>query len=202
MNKCVTVPIVTRVGKTRLAESLIAYVNVIAKAQTALGRKVDYEQIKDYGQDIEPLVRDYMTLMANNADPSGSWRKEVEMILAAFSDSDCKDYRVPREMMSRDHSVVALLRYCKDKELYDSVAASLARTYEYDCGCFDKLVSSLLPLMEKLTTGQCAELLSPDYFDQDDERPIFDWNQVIRAKGEVASAVGDAMFSDLTSGDD
>jgi len=178
------------------------YVNVIAKAQTALGRKVDYEQIKDYGQDIEPLVRDYMTLMANNADPSGSWRKEVEMILAAFSDSDCKDYRVPREMMSRDHSVVALLRYCKDKELYDSVAASLARTYEYDCGCFDKLVSSLLPLMEKLTTGQCAELLSPDYFDQDDERPIFDWNQVIRAKGEVASAVGDAMFSDLTSGDD
>jgi len=187
------------------------YVNVIAKAQTALGRKVDYEQIKDYGQDIEPLVRDYMTLMANNADPSGGWKKEVEMILTMFSDSDYKDYRVPREMMSRDHSVVALLRYCKDKELYDSVAASLARTYEYDRGYFDKLVSSLLPLMEKLTTGQCAELLSPDYLDYDDERPIFDWNQVIRAKGivyvglnaltnpEVASAVGGAMFSDLTS---
>jgi len=187
------------------------YVNVIAKAQTALGRKVDYEQIKDYGQDIEPLVRDYMTLMANNADPEGGWKKDVEMILAAFSDSDCKDYRVPREMISRDHSVVALLRYCKDKGLFDSVAASLARTYEYDRGYFDKLVSSLLPLMEKLTTGQCADLLSPDYLDQNDERPIFDWNQVMRAKGivyvglnaltnpEVASAVGGAMFSDLTS---
>ena len=36
------------------------YVNVIAKALTALGRPVDYEQILDYGQDIEPLVRDYL----------------------------------------------------------------------------------------------------------------------------------------------
>ena len=40
------------------------YVNVIAKALTSLGRKVDYEQILDYGQDIEPLVRDYMELLA------------------------------------------------------------------------------------------------------------------------------------------
>jgi len=187
------------------------YVNVIAKAQTALGRKVDYEQIKDYGQDIEPLVRDYMTLMANNAYPDGRWKDEVEAILEAFRDSDNKDYRVPREMMSRDPTVVALLRFCKDKELFDSVADSLARTYEYDRGYFDKLVSSLLPLMEKLTTGACSDLLSPDYLDHDDERPIFDWNQVIRTKGivciglnaltnpEVASAVGGAMFSDLTS---
>lgn len=187
------------------------YVNVIAKAQTALGRKVDYEQIKDYGQDIEPLVRDYLTMLATRADPTGQWKNEVKLILDAFRDSDEKDYRVPREMLSRDHAVVALLRYCKDRDLYDSVAASLARTYEYDRGYFDKLVSSLLPLMEKLTTGPASGLLSPDYLDYDDERPIFDWNQVIRSRGivyiglnaltnpEVAGAVGGAMFSDLTS---
>ena len=187
------------------------YVNVIAKALTGLGRKVDYDQIKDLGQDIEPLVQDYLTMLATRADPTGRWQREVEFIIDAFRDNDNKDYRVPREMLSRDHAVVALLRYCKDKGLFDSVAASLARTYEYDRGYFDKLVSSLLPLMEKLTTGMASELLSPDYLDQADERPIFDWNQIIRSGGivyiglnaltnpEVAGAVGGAMFADLTS---
>lgn len=187
------------------------YVNVIAKALTSLGRKVDYEHIKDYGQDIEPLVRDYLTLLADNADPTGAWQQRVATIRERLRDTDDKDYRVSREMVSRDIQVVALWRYCKDEGLFDAVAASLSRTYEYDRGYYDKLVSSLLPLMEKLTTGSSAALLSPDYLDDDDARPIFDWSQVIRARGivyigldaltnpEVASTVGNAMFSDLTS---
>ncbi len=38
---------------------------------------------------------------------------------------------------------------------------------------FDKIVASLLPLLEKLTTGRIAELLAPDYLDMNDARPIF-----------------------------
>ncbi len=65
--------------------------------------------------------------------------------------------------------------------------------------------------MDKLTSGKVSELLSPDYLDQNDERPIFDWATVIRSKsivyvgldaltdGEVAGAVGNSMFADLTS---
>lgn len=72
-------------------------------------------------------------------------------------------------------------------------------------------MASLLPLLEKLTTGKTAELLSPDYQDIDDTRPIFDWEQIIRKKAvvyvgldalsdsEVASAVGNSMFADLVS---
>ncbi|MGH8570713.1 MAG: TraM recognition domain-containing protein, partial [Gammaproteobacteria bacterium] len=67
------------------------------------------------------------------------------------------------------------------------------------------------PLMEKLTTGQVAELISPDYFDLDEPRPLFDWLAVIRKRGivyvgldalsdpTVAAAVGNSMFADLTS---
>ncbi len=187
------------------------YVNVIAKALNALGRKVDYEQILDYGQDIEPLVRDYMQLLAERDDPAGRWPQEVDRILAYFEDSDNREYRFTREQQGRDHKVIALMRYVRDKGLFDPVAKSLARTYEYDRGYFDKLVSSLLPLMEKLTTGKCSELLSPDYLDQEDARPIFSWSEIIRSKGivyigldaltdpEVSAAVGNAMFSDLTS---
>ncbi len=73
---------------------------------------------------------------------------------------------------------------------------------EYDRTYFDKIVASVLPLLEKLTTGKTAELISPDYFDTTDSRPIFDWRQVIRTNGivyvgldaladtTVASAVG------------
>jgi conjugative coupling factor TraD (SXT/TOL subfamily) len=65
--------------------------------------------------------------------------------------------------------------------------------------------------MEKLTTGNIAELISPDYLKQDDGRPIFEWRDVIRRKGivyvgldaltdtTVASAVGNSMFADLVS---
>ncbi|EJK9188000.1 hypothetical protein NLX19_004646, partial [Escherichia coli] len=35
----------------------------------------------------------------------------------------------------------------------------------YDRTYFDKIVASLLPLLEKLTTGKTAELLAPDYLD-------------------------------------
>jgi len=187
------------------------YVNVISKALTALGRKSDYGQILDFGQDIEPLVNDYMIMIANSHDPSGQWCDKVSFIKEAFEDSDNKDYRIPREMQARDRNIIAVTRYCKDNDLIDSIGKSLARTYEYDRGYFDKLVSSLLPLMEKLTTGKCAELLSPNYLDQNDTRPIFDWAQIVRSKGivyigldaltdpEVAGAVGNAMFSDLTS---
>jgi conjugative coupling factor TraD (TOL family) len=187
------------------------YVNVISKALNALGRKVDYEQILDYGQDIEPLVRDYMELLAEKHDTSGLWQQKIDQILSFYYDSDNREYRFTKEQQGREHKVIALMRYVKDEGLFDPVAKSLARTYEYDRGYFDKLVSSLLPLMEKLTTGKCSELLSPDYLDQDDLRPIFSWSEIIRTKGivyigldaltdpEVSAAVGNAMFSDLTS---
>ena len=89
------------------------YVNVIAKALTSLGRKVDYEQILDYGQDIEPLVRDYMELLAERDDPTGQWRQAVEQVLGYFEDSDNKQYRFTRENAGRDHQVIALHRYCQ-----------------------------------------------------------------------------------------
>ncbi len=186
------------------------YVNIIAQAMNALGRKIDYEMIREYGQNIEPLVRDYMTMLAIKHDPDG-YQLSVKRILSAFKDPDDKEHRISREMSNRDHSVVALWFYCKSNDLFDSIASGLSRTFEYDRGYYDKLVSSLLPLMDKLTSGKAAELLSPDYLDQDDPRPIFDWETVIRTKGivyvgldaltdaEVAGAVGNSMFADLTS---
>lgn len=87
----------------------------------------------------------------------------------------------------------------------------LISAFKYDKTYFDKIVSSVVPLMEKLTTGSIAALISPDCLDEEDTRPIFEWKEVIQRKGivyvgldaltdtTVASAVGNSMFADLIS---
>jgi conjugal transfer pilus assembly protein TraD len=106
---------------------------------------------------------------------------------------------------------VTLVEYARRKQLYDPIAHALASTLNYEKSYFDKLVASLLPLMEKLTTGRTASLLSPDLDEANDWRPVFDWTSVINLRGivyvgldslsdyEVAAAVGNSMFADLTS---
>ncbi|MXC98347.1 conjugative coupling factor TraD, PFGI-1 class, partial [Escherichia coli] len=71
------------------------------------------------------------------------------------------------------------------KKLYDPILDGLRSAVRYDRTYFDKIVASLLPLLEKLTTGKTAELLAPDYLDMSDTRPVFDWEQVIRKKAVV-----------------
>jgi hypothetical protein len=92
---------------------------------------------------------------------------------------------LPFELKGRSDEVIALVQYAKENGLYDAVADGLRSAFEYDKKYFDKLVASLLPLMEKLISGKVAELLAPDYEDTQDPRPIFDWMQVIRRRGIV-----------------
>jgi len=65
---------------------------------------------------------------------------------------------------------VSLVEYAWRKKLYDPIAHALASTLNYEKSQFDKLVACLLPLMEKLTTGRTASLLSPELDDPPDWR--------------------------------
>ncbi|MFO6204287.1 conjugative coupling factor TraD, PFGI-1 class, partial [Pseudomonas aeruginosa] len=118
---------------------------------------------------------------------------------------------IPRNMIGREKRVVALEQYLSQARNYDPVLDGLRSAVRYDKTYFDKIVASLLPLLEKLTSGKIAQLLAPNYSDLADPRPIFDWMQVIRKRAvvyvgldalsdaEVAAAVGNSMFSDLVS---
>lgn len=104
-----------------------------------------------------------------------------------------------------------MLNSDEGKTVFDPILESLRSSVRYDRKYYDKIVASLLPLLEKLTSGKIAELISSDYTDISDPRPIFDWLQVIRKQGivyvgldalsdpEIATAVGNAMFADLVS---
>ena len=181
------------------------FVNIIARALVALGRRPDYRQIRAHINDIESLFIEYAE---EHFKRSGDreWRARVESI-----QHNIDEKTLPFAQKSKSKRAIAIFRYLKDTGTYDPVLDGLRSAWEYDKTYFDKIVSSLGPLMEKLTTGKVAELLSPDYHDTADERPILDWKQAIRENAivyvgldalsdfTVAAAVGNSMFADLVS---
>lgn len=181
------------------------FTNIVARALVGLGRRPDYNTIARYVTSIEPLLTDYYHLWLDKEGPE-DWRAAVQRIEGTLNEKN-----LPMALRGRDFHAIALTRYAKEHGLFDAVADGLRSAFEYDKTYFDKLTASLLPLLEKLTTGRIGKLLSPDYADSGDQRPILDWMRVIREQGivyvgldaltdaEVAGAVGNSMFADLTS---
>lgn len=180
------------------------FVNIIARALVALGRRPDYEQILKHVTNIDALFIEYAQKYFAEHDPK-AWQTVVEL------EGKIDRKNLSFAMKDRPLRVVALDMYLTQQRISDPVMEGLRSAVRYDKTYFDKIVASLLPLLEKLTTGRIAELLSPDYMDLEDPRPIFDWMQVIRKRAvvyvgldalsdtEVAAAVGNSMFSDLVS---
>ncbi len=186
------------------AQFVWGFVNSMGRSLVALGRKVRYVDILRYASDIEPLLVDYCSFWLDREPAAAGWREE-----AAAMEIDKKAF--DRALQSRSIPVLKIIDYIRAKGLYDPVAHSLIKIISFEQSFWNKLVASLIPLLEKLTTGRVSELLNPDYENPDDPRPIFDWEGILRGGGivyvgldslsdyEVAGAVGNSMFSDLTS---
>ncbi|MDH4549938.1 type IV conjugative transfer system coupling protein TraD [Pseudomonas sp. BN607] len=180
------------------------FVNIIARALIELGRRPDYLQIQRHVVNIDALFIEYAQHFFARHDPQ-AWETIVDL------EARLNEKNVPRHMVGREKRVVAIEQYLTAKRLFDPVMDGLRSAVRYDRTYFDKIVASLLPLLEKLTSGKTAQLLAPNYADLDDPRPIFDWLQIIRKRGivyvgldalsdaEVAAAVGNSMFADLVS---
>lgn len=180
------------------------FVNIIARALVDLGQRPDYILIQRHVINIDALFIEYAQAYFAKAQPK-AWESIVRI------ESTLNEKTFPRHMQGREKRVVAIEQYLAYARLYDPVLDGLRSAVRYDRTYFDKIVASLLPLLEKLTTGKIAQLLAPNYSDLSDPRPIFDWMQVVRQRGivyigldalsepEVAAAVGNSMFSDLTS---
>lgn len=180
------------------------FVNIIARALIELGRRPDYLQIQRHVVNIDALFIEYAQHFFARHDPV-AWEAIV------LIEGRLNEKNIPRHMVGREKRVVAIEQYLTAKRIFDPVMDGLRSAVRYDRTYFDKIVASLLPLLEKLTSGKTAQLLAPNYSDLDDPRPIFDWLQVIRKRGivyvgldalsdaEVAAAVGNSMFADLVS---
>ncbi|ELF6204826.1 TPA: type IV conjugative transfer system coupling protein TraD [Pseudomonas putida] len=180
------------------------FVNIIARALIELGQRPDYLLIQRHVINIDALFIEYAQHYFAKHEPK-AWEIIVQL------EARLNDKNIPRNMIGREKRVVALEQYLSQVRNYDPVLDGLRSAVRYDKTYFDKIVASLLPLLEKLTSGKIAQLLAPNYSDLDDPRPIFDWMQIIRKRAvvyvgldalsdaEVSAAVGNSMFSDLVS---
>ncbi len=183
------------------------FINIVARALVSLGQRPDYNNILRYVTDIEPLFLEYMEWwLPKNAEQG--WVEDVNDLTTEVE----KQYKSnPRFAKHSNPRTEAIQKYAERAGVSDPIVQGLISALRYDKTYFDKLVASLLPLLEKLTTGNIGQLIAPDYMDVSDNRPIFDWMQIIRKKGivyvgldaltdtEVSSAVGNSMFADLVS---
>ena len=201
-------------------EFVWAFVNQIAKGLVLLGRTPSYPMLKQYSADVEPLFIDVMELLyqRHNHDYRPRLAEyEAALLMPAEKRRDAGfNFTVPRAMNDRGQRGKAfwlLFREVGEQlpltPTERDVALSMMKAFQTDASYMAKLVASLDPFLEKMTTGAVSRLIAPDFTDLN--RDVFSWSQIIQARGivyigldalsdaEVAATVGNSMFADLTS---
>ncbi len=128
------------------------------------------------------------------------WNQDARGYLAKATTTDKKASAMVR--FYRDH--VQEVKPNPDLE-------GLLSMWEHDRAHFGKMIASLLPVLNMLTSGTLGPLLSPDVDDPNDTRPITDMARVINnnqvlyigldslSDSMVGSAIGSILLADLTA---
>jgi conjugative coupling factor TraD (TOL family) len=191
------------------------YVTLVAETLVALGQKPSYKVINFYITKLDLLFMRY----AEHYFPLKD--EKFEEWIATFIQENTKISQKEEDNIrhpTRSQSIMAYTKVYIEKrnkeslhKLENNLIIDLFSACRLDKTYYDKITASVGPLLKKLTTDDVADLLSPDYNDLNDERPIFDWLQVIRHKKivyigmdamtdtVVSSAVGNAILTDLVS---
>ncbi|PKO29546.1 MAG: conjugative coupling factor TraD, PFGI-1 class [Betaproteobacteria bacterium HGW-Betaproteobacteria-9] len=187
------------------------FTNIVAQAQVALGRVPTYETLLADVTGIDPLFMDYATMVFRTKAAEGQFTDYQDRLGRLEGLIEKKKAPVPRSLADRQVELVAMFLLIKETRIVDKVLTGLAAAFSYERSFYEKIIASLGPFLEKLTSGAAGKLISPDYFDPEDKRPIFDWMTVIRQGGivysgldalsdsVVSSAVGNSMLADLVS---
>ncbi|MFP5476086.1 MAG: type IV conjugative transfer system coupling protein TraD [Gammaproteobacteria bacterium] len=187
------------------------FTNIVAQAQVALGRIPTYDTLLRDVTGIEPLFMEYAHFFWAREAQQGRHAKYQEKLDSLQERIETKKVAVDRSLSTRAPDVIAMILWIKESRVTDNVLLGLVGAVSYDRSFYEKIIASLGPFLEKLTSGAVGKLISPDYFDADDTRPIFDWMSVMRQGGivyvgldalsdsVVSSAVGNSMLADLVS---
>lgn len=205
------------------------FTNIVAQALDRLGEKPSYRTIQRHVINIDDLLIRYGRWWLGENGPE-DWQDLVDRYEKGLTgprdgkdakDGDDRPDRHDRQDIpglttaerTRDIRAVCMARVLTEvmqsTDAGDPIAEGLLSAAKYDRTYFDKIVSSLLPFLEKLSTGAAAALFNPA--DDHNAADEFDWEGVINQGGvvyvglaalqdvTVASAVGNAMFADLVA---
>ena len=178
------------------------YVNIIARAASALGMNPTYTLIYQYAANLDALAERYLEYWLNRDHPG--WESEMEPMAEKLLQN-----RI--QQTGRTQRIIEIMDMLGRTKWSEPIADGLVSILANSKSKYQALINSLFPLLEKLTTGKVSELLSPTWDNPTEARRAFDWDKVMNTGGivyfgldalsdaEVAAAVGNAAFSDLTS---
>ncbi|USD58665.1 conjugative transfer system coupling protein TraD [Vibrio sp. SCSIO 43155] len=193
---------------------------IVTNAMMAIGEKPTFLLLKRYIEDLEIIYMKYSEwYLDRNID---DWREHVDAIKnpPPRIGVDGKEIEVrmsipphfkgrSKEMVAR--SILLDQYFLENPEKLDVTMEGMRSAMKNEMNYYNKITASLLPLLTKLTSGDIAELLSPNYNDVLDERPIITWQQIIQqdavvamlfdamSDNEIATATSSMVFQDLLS---
>ncbi|MCD6047026.1 MAG: hypothetical protein K0S08_673 [Gammaproteobacteria bacterium] len=187
------------------------YTNLVTRSLVRLGFTPTYRLINFYLTKLDQLFFQVFTqVLEENSNLKQKYQKELSQ---AAKNAELKE----KEFNAMKFMLTFADQYIKAQE-HESLANEqmhlvndLISACKLDRSYYDKITASVGPLLEKLTTGEIAELFSPDYANENDSRPIIDWLSVIEKKQIVyvgmdaltdpiiSSVIGNALLSDLVA---
>ena len=178
------------------------FLNTIICALDALGETPNYRIIYKHVTDIEPLFNAYHDKLFTQHAQGDYWRKDVQARVRGLTEA------MPKQPKRRIEAL-ARIEYREEMRIEDDLASEIQHITDYDPVYYDKLIASLLPLLNKLKSGRTSAILVPAE-DAREENTI-SWDEAIAEKqivyvgldslanSAIARAVGNAMFADLAS---
>lgn len=194
------------------------FINMISQALFSMGETNSFSKINEHIQNMDGLfirlAEFILNRYSNSLNYLSDWMNSVDLISQdGYKGND-------RALQSLSERCYALYRFIHSQptllndidENYKSNLQNLMHCVtHYDSTFFSKITASLLPLLEKLCSGRVSEIISPNYTDLEDSRPIISWPKILREKAviyigldamqdaAVSTAVGNTLFADLLS---
>lgn len=185
-------------------------VNHVAQALIYTGTRPSWSSLLDAIQNLngaQKLLEKALRIFFRQNVPG--WEAQVAPAVAKFNKPESKKNN---DMEGASAELRAYVEFFESEiPLKDQPRQikGLISTVRSNREWFAKMMVLLLPLLTKLTAGELEGLLSPDYDDIDDARPIFDTKKIFDggyifyagldslSDSEVGSSIAAALLSDM-----
>ena len=200
-------------SKTGNSDSFTAFafraLNLVAQGLVETGKRPSIKQLRYYIEGgAESLLVNAIEAHANRVDPE--WKISAEPFFVKARAGKAKKMDTitnPDWLATIEWYKTTWSNGPKGSEGIDGLLSLV----EHNRLHFSKMIASLIPVLNMLTSGDLGDLLSPDEEDENDKRPILDTSTIISGKhvlyvgldslsdSIVSSAIGSIVLADFAS---
>ncbi len=170
--------------------------NLVAQGLVEVGRRPSIRELRYFIEGgAESLLLKAIACHAERVDPN--WRDSAEEYFNKASEGKIR--KMETITQPKDLAMIEFYRKTLSNTEHGSEGIDgLLSLVEHNRLHFSKMIASLIPVLNMLTSGELGGLLSPDEANVNDKRPIFDTSTLISGKHVIyigLDALSDAMVS-------